>query len=141
MHIYFSGSIRGSPSNKETYKQIIAFLSKYGTVLTEKTFDHSFEEEVRFDEKSIWERDMNWIKQCNVLIAEVTAPSLGVGYEIAFARQLNKPILCLYQVEKGKKISAMLLGDPNLMIYQYSNVYDACNKIDEWFTNNKINNI
>ncbi len=138
MHIYFSGSIRGSPGDKVTYKQIIDYLGKYGVVLTEKTFDHSFEDEINYDEKSIWERDMNWIKQCNALIAEVTAPSHGVGYEIAYARQHNKPILCLYQIEKGKKISAMLLGDPYLRIYQYSTVYDAFNKIDEWITEIKL---
>lgn len=132
MQIYFSGSIRGSPGDKEIYKGLIEYLSKFGTVLTERTFDHSFEEEIKYDEKSIWERDMNWIRQCNILIAEVTAPSHGVGYEIAYARQQNKPILCLHQIEKGKKISAMLLGDPYLTIYQYADLLDAFNRIDKW---------
>ena len=39
-----------------------------------------------------------------VIVAEVTQPSLGVGYEIGRAYAMKKPILCLYrpQPEKSK---------------------------------------
>ena len=42
-----------------------------------------------------------------VLVAEVTMPSLGVGYEIGRAVAMDKNILCLYryQPEKRKKIN------------------------------------
>ena len=139
MKIYFSGSIRGAPGNKDIYKKISNHLMKYGIVLTEKTFDHTFEEEIKVDEKEIWERDVKWLKESNALIAEVTSPSHGVGYEIAYARLLNKPILCLHQVSNTKKISAMLMGDPHIHILKYEDLYDACNKIDGWLNDLRLN--
>ena len=37
-----------------------------------------------------------------VIVAEVTQPSLGVGYEIGRAFDMNKPILCIYRPQQGK---------------------------------------
>ena len=39
-----------------------------------------------------------------VLVAEVTQPSLGVGYEIGRAFNMNKKILCLYRPQPGKRV-------------------------------------
>ena len=36
------------------------------------------------------------------LVAEVTQPSLGVGYEIGRAVAMDKKILCLYRPQEGK---------------------------------------
>ena len=36
------------------------------------------------------------------IVAEVTQPSLGVGYEIGRAVDMKKPILCLYRPQEGK---------------------------------------
>ena len=53
------------------------------------------------------------------MFAEVTTPSLGVGYELAFAEKLNKPILCLYQNNNSKSLSAMISGNKNLICKTY----------------------
>lgn len=50
----------------------------------------------------ILERDMQWLAQAHVVIAEVTQPSLGVGFEIARAVTLNKPVLCLFRPSSGQ---------------------------------------
>jgi nucleoside 2-deoxyribosyltransferase len=59
------------------------------------------------------------------LIAEVSVPSHGVGYEIGFALGLRKPVLALYQ--EGRKVSKMISGnlDPNLLVKSYQNSEDA----------------
>jgi nucleoside 2-deoxyribosyltransferase len=44
----------------------------------------------------IYERDVAWLRESDFVIAEVTQPSLGVGYELGFAEAISKPILCLY---------------------------------------------
>ena len=41
----------------------------------------------------------------SVIVAEVTQPSLGVGYEIGRAYAMNKPILCLYRPQPEKSNS------------------------------------
>ena len=37
-----------------------------------------------------------------VVVAEVTQPSLGVGYELGRAKAMNKKILCLFRPKSGK---------------------------------------
>lgn len=53
----------------------------------------------------ILERDMLWLQQSDVVVAEVTQPSLGVGFEIARAMTLNKPVLCLFRPSSGLRKS------------------------------------
>jgi 2'-deoxynucleoside 5'-phosphate N-hydrolase len=59
------------------------------------------------------------------LIAEVSMPSHGVGYEIGFSLGLGKPVLALYQ--EGWRVSKMISGnpDPNLSVKAYRTPEDA----------------
>ena len=47
-------------------------------------------------EEFIYNRDVDWLRESDCVIAEVTQPSLGVGYELGFAESLKIPVLCLY---------------------------------------------
>lgn len=69
----------------------------------------------------IHDRDMDWLNQSDVLVAEVTQPSLGVGYEIGRAVALSKVIICLFRPDSGKKISAMISGavGEKFFVYNY----------------------
>jgi hypothetical protein len=52
---------------------------------------------------------MGWLDQAAAVIAEVTVPSLGVGYEIAYALHARAiPVLGLCRA--GTRLSAMLTG-------------------------------
>jgi nucleoside 2-deoxyribosyltransferase len=83
------------------------------------------ENERKLTPQDVYERDANWIKNCDVLIAEVSVPSHGVGYEIGFALNIGKPVLCLYQ--KERRVSKMITGnkDSALSIKAYTNVEEA----------------
>lgn len=112
MKIYFSGSIRAGREDAKIYAQVIKFLGSYGQVLTDHIGDnHRIEhEETKLSDLEIYKRDLDWVKNCDVLIAEVTTPSLGVGYEIAKAEEWGKKVLCVYRGIEGKKLSAMIQG-------------------------------
>ena len=117
MKVYFSGSIRGGNKDAEIYEKIIALLKTKFVVLTE----HIFFEKSNLTDIEIFNRDCEWIKECDFVIAEVSSPSLGVGYEIALAEFLNKPIVCFYR-NQGKRLSAMLTGNKKLRIYEYDSI-------------------
>ncbi len=124
MKIYFSGSIRGGRNDQEIYREIIKELQSYGEVLTEhigKAGLTSFGEN-NFTEEMVYARDMNWLAEADVVVAEVSTPSLGVGYEIGKAEDMKKPILCLYRREEGKRCSAMLMGNNYLTFEQYTDL-------------------
>ncbi|PVD19053.1 hypothetical protein C0Q70_21612 [Pomacea canaliculata] len=112
--IYFAGSIRGGRQDAALYERIIKQLQQYGHVFTEHVGNPDLEKgEVDITDKQIHDRDMNWMQESDVLVAECTQPSLGVGYEIGQAFALNKKILCLFRPDSGKSLSAMIRGAEN----------------------------
>ena len=124
MNIYFSGSIRGGRDDVDIYHQIISYLKKYGNVLTEHIGDNSLNSdgENKKSNKEIHDRDLELLQESDIIIAEVTNPSLGVGYEIAKAIQYQKKIICIYRKVPDKKISAMILGSDDLICIEYDNM-------------------
>ena len=62
----------------------------------------------------IYHRDMTWIQESDLLVAEVSTPSHGVGYEIGYALNLNKPVLCLYN--QSVLITKMITGNPHPLL-------------------------
>src|SRR6185369_6899065 len=108
MKIYFSVSVRAGRENAQIYPEILKLLKQYGEVLSERNADPSFHGEINMKDEEIFKRDMDWLKSADVLVADVTTPSLGVGYEIASAEILKKNILCLYRESAEKRISGMI---------------------------------
>lgn len=134
MKIYFAGSIRGGRDDKDIYFSIIKELQKYGQVLTEHIGDPNLTargEEI--DVEQIFRRDMDWVKECDLVVAEVTNPSLGVGYEIGQAESFGKKILCLYREVEGKRISAMVLGNTYLQIQLYKDMEGLSSFLEDFF--------
>ena len=135
MKIYFAGAIRGGREDQELYLEIINYLKQYGEVLTEHVGDQSLNILGEKDNKDnfIYERDMEWLNKSDIIVAEVTTPSLGVGYEIGRAIQFNKKILCLYRYTKGKRLSAMISGNKKLEVISYKDIEDLKPKISCFF--------
>lgn len=132
MNIYFAGSICGGRQDQQLYYRVIQHLKQYGTVVTEHIGDHTVTEygEDGLDDRAIYDRDIAWLRSSDVVIAEVTLPSLGVGYEIAQAIQLHKRVLCLYRPQEKKRLSAMIAGCPEVTTAQYSSLEQAKRIID-----------
>jgi nucleoside 2-deoxyribosyltransferase len=133
--IYFAGSIRGGREDKELYLEIVNLLTKYGKVLTEHIGDKTLSTlgEVGPTDQYIYDRDMVWLNEADVVVAEVTTPSLGVGYEIG-KMENKKPILCIYREQHGKRVSAMIGGNGNLEFKRYQGVDDLNSIFDDFFT-------
>ncbi len=132
MKVYFAGSIRGGEPDSDWFHRLIRHISGHGNVLTENSFGYSYDEEIRFDDTWIYERDMDWLRDADALVAEVSAPSFGVGYEIAKAEEWGKPILLLYREEPGRKPSAMLNGNKNLDMIVFTEEEEALNAVDSF---------
>ncbi|MCF7865319.1 MAG: nucleoside 2-deoxyribosyltransferase [Candidatus Pacebacteria bacterium] len=127
MKIYFAGSIRGGREDQELYLEFIKILSNFGTVLTEHIGDKSLSNvgETIVSDSYIYERDMQWVRESDVVVAEVSTPSLGVGYEIGQAQSMNKSVLCLRRTTAEKKLSAMLVGNAYIKVAEYSTINDV----------------
>lgn len=129
--VYFAGSIRGGRDDAELYKDLIAHISETDKVLTEHIGDLSISLlESEQKDKQIYAQDTGWLMECDVVIAECTSPSLGVGYELAFAENHEKECHILYRSSKCQ-LSAMLTGDDYFKIHPYETKEEAFAIIDE----------
>jgi nucleoside 2-deoxyribosyltransferase len=121
MNIYFACSITGGRQQENIYQLIVESLLSEGHIVP--TADLSRPEVMDLEgivqPREVYKRDISWIKACQALIAEVTTPSHGVGYEIAYALGLGKPVLCCYQ--RGARVSKMITGntEPHLRVGVY----------------------
>lgn len=135
MKIYFAGSIRGGRDDAVLYHRIVTLLAQYGEVLTEHVGDTRLpgDGEEGCSDGAIFERDTGWLAQADVVVAEATMPSHGVGYEIARAEALGKPVLCLYRPAASRRLSAMLAGNPAVRCEAYGGVGDLKPILEEFF--------
>jgi nucleoside 2-deoxyribosyltransferase len=127
MKIYFAGSIRGGREDAALYLQIIDHLKTYGEVLTEHVGDQNLTEQGDDGptDTYIHNRDLAWLQSAEIIVAEVTSVSMGVGYEIGRAIESGKKVLCLFRPDTGKNLSAMIRGCPDLKLCNYSDLEEA----------------
>lgn len=131
MTIYFAGSISGGRGDQVIYAQIIDMLKAHGTVLTEHFGDANLTSAGEaLTDRVIHDRDVDWLRHADVLVAEVTTPSLGVGYEIGRAVEWRKRIICLYRPSEGRRLSGMISGAPGIQVIEYRAVADLQHVFD-----------
>ena len=122
MKIYFAGSIRGGRVDAALYRRMIDHMKTQGhTVLTEHVGSSKLclEEQGRDKDASIYEQDTTWLRESDMVIAECTCASLGVGYELAYAERFDIPVHIFYNRNKCQ-LSAMLTGNSYFNIHPYS---------------------
>ena len=121
MNIFFIGSIRGGRINQPLYAHIVEILERHGTVMSKHVADKSLGEygETDLEKEEIHDRELETLKKSDLVVAEVTNPSLGVGYLISQTTNLNKKVIALYNGEDTFKLSAMIKGNKNVKVCLY----------------------
>ncbi len=122
--VFFSCSMRGGFGRlaQEELRKIPDILEEQGmTVISRhQTREKFMESESRLTDSEIHDRDYAWLKEADIVIAEITNPSLGVGAEIADAVNLGIPVLCVYKQEYEQQISAYVRGKAGVVCKAYS---------------------
>lgn len=135
MKIYFACSIRGG-GDTSNYETIVNAIKATGAEVISEIFVH---DAINFGGSplpvdQIYQRDIGMINECDAIIAEVTNPSLGVGYELAYAEKLNKPTLCLFNTFSAKKLSAMVVGNEYFVVKNYSTELEIAEHITQFIS-------
>ena len=128
--IYFAGSIRGGRVDAELYHRIIRYMQQTCVVLTEhvgRPHLNLMEQDKR--DQDIYDQDTAWLRESDILIGECTCPSLGVGYELAYAEAHGVPCHIFYDKTKTQ-LSAMLTGNPYFHIHPYESEADIYPVLD-----------
>ena len=134
MKIYFSGAISAGRDHAAIYQRMVARMQAQGhDVLSAHVADPAvLQHEADVPARGVFDRDVKWIEECDVMVAEVSTPSTGVGYEYGLAIQLGKPVLCLYQ--SGLRMTKMILGNPapRLTVATYSSAAELDEIVDAY---------
>ena len=134
MNIYFSCSITGGRKDEHIYQRIVNYLIENGhDVPTARLASPDvMKNESDLNAVDVYQRDMEWVRNCDALIAEVSTPSHGVGYEIAVAIYLGKYVMCCYH--EDKKISKIISGNTNenMRVFVYKSEDELISEIESF---------
>lgn len=137
MQVYFSCSITGGRAEQQVYQMIVQHMEQMGFNVPTAHLAQAvvLDEESILEAPAVYRRDVDWVIQSDLVVAEVSTPSHGVGYELAVAEFHEKPIFCCHQHDK--KVSKMILGNdyPFLQIYAYQNKDDLLPALDAFLFN------
>ena len=139
MKIYFAGAIRGGREDWTHYRDIVKLLREFGEIFTEHIADSELSalgEDLA--DREIYERDLAWLKASDCLVAEVTTPSLGVGYEIGKATAWGKPVLCLFRPNNRGALSAMIAGSDGVIVREYKSLSELTTIFTGFFDSGKF---
>lgn len=137
MNIYFACSITGGRQDEAIYQHLVDHMLAAGHEIPTADIAgpsvHTAEQ--IHDPVLVYTRDVEWIEACDVLVAEVSTPSHGVGCELAYALDRGKPVLALHQ--DGVAVSKMITGNtqPTLTVAAYKNEKEATGLIDSFLAN------
>jgi nucleoside 2-deoxyribosyltransferase len=136
MNIYFSCSITGGRDEEKTYQKLVQTLEENGHIVptAHLSTPQVVELEEVIDPVETFIRDMKWLREADAIVAEVSTPSHGVGYEIATALNLNKPVFCCFQ--RQKRVSKIITGNtsPTLVLAPYTSDEEAVGLLKQFLT-------
>jgi nucleoside 2-deoxyribosyltransferase len=125
MKIYLGFTVAGNRSSVEAAKKILSVLQSMGhEVLTSHLLrEDAWETDRRVPPQQIFARDMRWLAECDIFIAEVSGSSFGLGFETGYLLGATaKKTVLFYDLAARDKISLLIVGNthPNCYLVPYS---------------------
>src|SRR6201993_4119877 len=132
MKIYFGFTVAGDRSTLDTARTVVGWLERKGhEVLTRHLVsDNAWEADRQISAQDVYRRDMAWLEQCDLFIAEVSGSSFGLGFETGYLLgATNKRVILLYRRELERKVSLLISGNShaNCTLLPYAAVEEVEN--------------
>ena len=132
MHIYLACTVRGDRGAVAVSRLLADALEQLGhTVLTRHLLlDDVEHQEGQLSERAVFERDLQWLEAADVLIAEASGSSYGVGFEVGYvigrSAQTRQQVLLLYDAARRPLVSRLIAGNthPACTTYPYRDAED-----------------
>jgi len=127
MKIYFGFTVAGDRSSIDAARRIVGLLQERGhEVLTEHlVHDNAWSQDRLMPAQHVYERDMKWLEQCDLFLAEVSGSSFGLGFEAGYLLGgSSKRVILFYKRVIADKISLLITGNsyPNCILVPYTDV-------------------
>jgi nucleoside 2-deoxyribosyltransferase len=130
MKIYFGFTVAGDRSSLAAARRMVHLLENLGhEVLTRHLVsDNAGESDRRLGPREVYERDLAWLCQADVFVAEVSGSSFGLGFEAGYVLGgTQKQVVLLYRSDTESRISLMITGNthPRCTLVPYSDIGEA----------------
>src|SRR5258708_40118922 len=130
MRIYLACTVRGERNGVLAGRAICERLQQLGhEVLTTHLLAEDVESaEAHLTEQQVYRRDLDWLSQCDVLVAEASGSSYGVGFEVGYligrARETGQRVLLVYHTSRRHAVSRLITGycDEACSTFGYSSI-------------------
>lgn len=132
MKIYLAAPMKGVRGALKLVRVIYTSLQRHGfEILTPHVVEEVLDVEKGLTPEEVYERDLRLLEEADAVVAEVSYPSLGVGFEIAYALLKEKRVLALCLEQRLADLSALIRGirNPNFKLITYEGVEDVVEKL------------
>ena len=138
MNIYLACTVRGDRGGVLAGRAIAERLQQHGhTVLTTHLLaDDVNDAEAALTEADVYRRDLDWLSTCDVLVAEASGSSYGVGFEVGYvlgrAALSGQRVVLLYDVARREKVSRLITGncDAACTTFGYGSIEELLGFVD-----------
>jgi len=117
MNIYLACTVRGDRSTVAALRALVSALEEDGhTVLTKHLLEDGVDTaEAALSERQVYERDVAWLESCDMLIADASGSSFGVGFEVGYvlgrSDGTSQRVVLLYRADRVNQISRLISGN------------------------------
>jgi nucleoside 2-deoxyribosyltransferase len=117
MQIYLACTVRGDRGAVAGLRSLVSALESAGhTIVTRHLLDDNVDgAESALTERAVYERDIAWLDACDVLVADASGSSFGVGFEVGYvlgrSDRTNQRVILLYQADRRDRISRLIAGN------------------------------
>jgi hypothetical protein len=130
MKIYFGFTVAGDRSSIDTARKVVHQLEEMGhDVLTRHLVsDNAWEADRSISPQDVYRRDMAWLGQCELFIAEVSGSSFGLGFETGYLLgATSKKVVLLHRRDVEQRVSLLITGNthPNCTLVPYATVQEV----------------
>lgn len=141
MRIYLACTVRGDRGGVVAGRTICERLQQHGheVLTTHLLADDVNDAESQLSEAQVYRRDLEWLSRCDVLVAEASGSSYGVGFEVGYvlgrARDTGQRVVLLYDAARRHTISRLITGncDEACVTFAYASVEELAAFIDRRF--------
>jgi nucleoside 2-deoxyribosyltransferase len=142
--IYLACTVRGDRGGVEAGRAICARLQHHGhhVLTTHLLADNVNDAESTLTEPDVYARDLQWLSSCDVIVAEASGSSYGVGFEVGYvlgrARETRQRVVLLYDTARRDAISRLITGncDTACTTFGYRSLEELTAFIDRTFAVN-----
>lgn len=117
MKIYLACTVRGDRGGVLAGRAICARLQHHGheVLTTHLLADDVDAAESRLTADDVYRRDLEWLTSCDVLVAEASGSSYGVGFEVGYvlgrAQATGQRVVLLHDVARRDAVSRLITGN------------------------------